>query len=78
MYDEQKENYLKTALKTNQTDLETATGITDPNSEALIEEIVNPTPRLVADDAVNVNNELDFQNSDFDTTFILNIPFKKE
>ena len=60
--------FLQTALTINQTDLETATGIADANSEALIEEIVNSTPDLVVDDAVNVNTQLDFQNSD--TSFI--------
>ena len=55
IYNEQKENFLKTELKINQTDLETATGMADANSEALIEEI----------------NQLDFQNSDFDTSFTL-------
>ena len=69
IYDEQKENFLQTALTINQTDLETATGIADANSEALIEEIVNSTPGLVVDDAVNVDTQLDFQNSD--TSFIL-------
>ena len=69
IYDEQKENFLQTALTINQTGLETATGIADSNSEALIEEIVNPTPGLVVDDAVNVNTQLNFQNSD--TSFIL-------
>ena len=59
IYDEQKENFLQTALTINQTDLETATGIADTNSEALIEEIVNSTPGLVIDDVVNVNTQLD-------------------
>ena len=68
-YDERKENFLQTALTINQTDLETATGIADANSEALIEEIVNSTPGLVVDDAVNVDTQLDFQNND--TSFIL-------
>ena len=57
------------ALTINQTNLEAATGSADANSEALIEEIVNPTPGLVVDDAVNVNTQLNFQNSD--TSFIL-------
>ena len=35
----------------------------------LIEEIVNSTPGLAVDDAVNVDTQLDFQNSD--TSFIL-------
>ena len=59
------------ALTINQTNLETATGSADANSEALIEEIVNPTPSLVVDNAVNVDNQLDFQDSDFDTSFTL-------
>ena len=58
-------------LTINQTGLETATGIADANSEALIEETVNPTPGLVVDDTVNVDSQLDFQNSDFDTSFTL-------
>ena len=37
IYDEQKENFLQTVLKTNQTDLKTATGISDTNSEPLTE-----------------------------------------
>ena len=69
IYDEQKEHFLQTALTINQTDLETATGIADANSEALIEKIVNPTPGLVVDDTVDVDTQLDFQNSD--TSFIL-------
>ena len=67
IYDEQKENFLQKVLTIHQTDLETATGIADTNSEALNE--VNSTPSLVADDAVNVDTQLDFQNSD--TSFIL-------
>ena len=74
IYDEQKENFLQTALRINQTDLETATGIADANSEALIEEIVNSTPGLV-DDAVNVCTQLHFQNSD--TSFILSITLQE-
>ena len=47
IYNEQKENFLKTALKINQTDLETATDMADADSEALIDEIINATPDLV-------------------------------
>ena len=72
-----KKSFLQTALTINQTDLETATEIADENSEALIEEIVNPAPVLVVDDAVNVDNQLDFQNSDFDTSFTLSNTFQE-
>ena len=60
---------IQMASTINQTDLEAATGITDGNSEVLIKEILNSTPGLVVDDAVNVDTQLDFQNSD--TSFIL-------
>ena len=61
IYNEQKGNFLKTALKINETDLETATDMADPDSKALIDEIINPTPGLVVDDALNVDTQLDFQ-----------------
>ena len=69
IYDDQKENFWQTGLTINQNGLETATGIADANSEVLIKEIVNPTPVLFVDDAVNVDTQHDFQNSD--TSFIL-------
>ena len=43
-YETEKETFLKTALTINQTDLETATDAVDADSEALFEEMVNPTP----------------------------------
>ena len=43
----------------------------DADSEALIDEIINPTPGFVVDDALNVDTQLDFQSSDLDTSFIL-------
>ena len=45
--------------------------MTDADSEALIDEIINPTPGLVVDDALNVDTQIDFQNSDLDTSFTL-------
>ena len=40
--------------------------------EALIDEIINPAPGLVVDDDnINVDTQLDFQNSDLYTSFIL-------
>ena len=72
IYDKQKETFLQMALTINQTDLETALGITDTNSKTLIEKIVNLTPGLVVDSAVNVDTQLDFKNSNLDKRFILN------
>ena len=71
IHNKQKENFLKTALKINQTDLETVTDMADADSEALIDEIINPTPHFVVDDALNVDTQLDSQNSDSYTKFTL-------
>ena len=43
----------------------------DADSEALIDEIINPTPGFVVDDVLNVDTQTDFQNSDLDTSFTL-------
>ena len=45
--------------------------MTDADNKALIDEIINPTPGLVVDDALNVDTQIDFQNSDLDTSFTL-------
>ena len=71
IYDRQKEDYLRTALKLNETDLEAAAEVTDAENEALYEEIINPTPGLVVDDNINVDSQFDFQNSNLDTIFRL-------
>ena len=68
-YKTEKETFLKTALTINQTDLETATDAADADSEALFEEIINPTPGYVIDNKVNVDTQFDFQNRDIDTSF---------
>ena len=71
IYDREKEDYLITALKINETDLETAAEVADADNEAIIEEIINPTPGLVVDNDINVNTQFDFQNRDLDTSFTL-------
>ena len=71
IYDRQKEDYLRTALKLNETDLEAAAEVADAENEVLYEEIINPTPGLVVDDDINVDSQFDFQNSDLDTSFRL-------
>ena len=72
IYDRQKEDYLRTALKLNETDLEVAAEVADAENEALYEEIINLTPGLVVDDDdINIDTQFDFQNSDLDTSFRL-------
>ena len=72
IYDRQKEDYLRTALKLNETDLEVAAEVADAENEALYEEIINPTPGLVVDDDdINVDTQFNFENSNLDTSFRL-------
>ena len=71
IYDTEKEDYLKTALKINEIDLETAAEVTDAVNEAIINETINPTPGFVVDNDINVDAHFDFQNSDLDTSFTL-------
>ena len=76
IYDREKSDFLKTAMKLNQIDLETASEVADSENEALIEEIINPTPGLVVDDDINVDTQFSFQNSDLDTRFTLSNTLK--
>ena len=55
IHDRQKQDYLRTALKLNETDLDKAAEVADAENEALYEEIINPTPGLVVDGYVNVD-----------------------
>ena len=78
IYDRQKEDYLRSALKLNETDLEVAAEVADAENEELYEEITNPTPGLVVDDDdINVDTQFDFQNSDLDTSFRLSDTLQK-
>ena len=76
IYDREKGDFLKTEMKLNQIDLETVSEVADSENEALIEEIINPTPGLVVDDDINVDTQFSFQNSDLDTSFTLSNTLK--
>ena len=76
IYDREKGGCLEIAMKLNQIDLETASEVADSEDEALIEEIINSTPRLVVDDDINVDTQFSFQNSDLDTSFTLSNTLK--
>ena len=71
IYDRENSNFLKIAMKLNQIDLESASEIVDSENQALIQEIINPTPGIVVDDDMNVDTQFSFQSSDLDTSFTL-------
>ena len=76
IYDREKSDFLKIAMKLNQIDFESATEVTDSENEALIQEIINPTPGLVADDEISIDTQFSFQNSNLDTSFALSDTLK--
>ena len=63
-------------MKLNQIDLESASEVADSENQALIPEIINPTPGLVVDDDMNVDTRFSFQSSDLDTSFTLSNALK--
>ena len=71
IYDREKDGFLKIAMKLNQVELESASELADSENEALIEEIINPTPGLIVDDEISVDTQFSFKNSDLDTSFRL-------
>ena len=76
IYDREKGDFLKIAMKLNQIDLESASEVADSENEALIQEIINPPPGLVVDDDINVDTQFSFQNSNLDTSFTLSNTLK--
>ena len=71
IYDKEKEDYLRTALKINDIDIKTKAEVADADNKSIIDQIINSTPGLVVDNDINVDTQFDFQNSDLDTSFTL-------
>ena len=57
IHDKEKTDYLKTALKLNAVNLESAAEVADSENEKLFQEIINPTPSLTLDDEINIDKE---------------------
>ena len=67
IHDKEKTDYLKTALKLNAVDLESAAEVADSENEKLFQEIINPTPGLTLDDEIDVDKQFSLRNnSDLD------------
>ena len=69
IYNQEKEDLLKTAITINKTDLETSVENAENSNKAVINEIINPTPGLIVDDTVNVDSQLDFEKEWFRCNF---------
>ena len=66
MHVRQMDDYLRIALKLNQTNLESTIEFADSENTALIDEIINPTPGLIVDDEISISQSF---NSDLDPSF---------
>ena len=55
IYDEEKENYLQTAIAINKTDVDAEV---ESNKE-VIKDIIDPTPGRIVDDTLNLNKQFE-------------------
>ena len=61
--DKEKTNYLKTAIKLNAVDLESAVEVADSENEKLFQETINPTPGLTLDDEIDIDIQFSFRSN---------------
>ena len=60
-YDNAKEDYLKTAIKINKTDLDAAVENVDEKNEKIISDVIDPTPGLFVNDQLNLEDHLNIK-----------------
>ena len=70
-----KTDYLKTAIKLNTIELESAVVVANSESEKLFEETINPTPSLTLDDKINVDEQFSYR-SNLDQDYTLPNPLR--
>ena len=75
IYEKEKTDYLKIAMKLNAIDLELASEVADPENEKLFQEIINPTPGLSLDDEISIDTQFSFRK-DSDSSYTLPDPLK--
>ena len=72
IYDEEKENYLETTMTINKTDIDTAVDIAQESNEEVINDITNPTPGLIVDNALNADDsQFEYKSNDLEKNFNL-------
>ena len=70
-YDDSKEEYLKTAITINKTDLDAAIENTDDKNKKIVSDIIDPMPGLFVDDKLNLENQFEYKSNDIDKNFNL-------
>ena len=71
IYDEEKENYLKTAITFNKADIDMAVQIAEESNKEVVNNIIDPTPGLIVDDTLIVDDQHKYRSNDLETTFNL-------
>ena len=74
-HDKEKTGYLKKMLKLNDVELESAAEVADSENEKLFQEIINPTPGLMLDDLMNVDEQFSYRD-DANQDYTLPNPLK--
>ena len=66
-----KEDYLKTAITINKTDLDAAIENADGKNEKIISDLINPTPGLFVDDQLNLEDQFKYKSNNIERSFAL-------
>ena len=67
-YNDTKEGYLKTAIKTN---LDAAIGNADRKNETINRDLINPMPGLFVDDQINLEDQFKYKSNNIERSFTL-------
>ena len=68
-YDNTKEDYLKTAIKINKTDLDAAVENADEKNEKIISDVIDPTPGLFVNDQLNLEDHFKYKSNVIERSF---------
>ena len=71
IYDEDKENYLQTAITINKADLDAAVENAEESNKEIINNIIDSTPGLIVDDTLNLDKQFECNSNDLERTFDL-------
>ena len=61
VYNDTKEDYLKTSITINKTDLGAAIENADEKNEKIISDLINPIPGLFVDDQLNLEDQFKYK-----------------
>ena len=65
-YDDAKEEYLKTAITINKTDLDAAIENADGKNKKIVRDIIDSTAGIFVDDKFNLENQFEYKSNDID------------